>query len=189
MWKLRVTDHFLEGSWRVECGSDSLWGNSTLPWVSGQGCLQWEQVCVWWAGRPSYLPGMVICTLEHAHPAARWGEEVSSVANDRSWRLKFSFVSSVLEFFLTSPCFCCLAQTIHSPLKSPCSQCCCCGSALLLCSEAQWQRGDAGAAVGWDTEHFVCLLLLFAITFWWMANYLSFCSFVLFLWWKCSFDR
>lgn len=76
VWKPRVTDHFLEGSLRVECGSDSLWSNSTLPWVSGQGCLQWEQVCVWWSGRLSFLQGMIIRALKYARSAARWGEEV-----------------------------------------------------------------------------------------------------------------
>lgn len=60
--------------WNVEV---TLWSNSTLPWVSGQGGLQWEQVCVWWSGRLSYLQGMIIRALKYARPAARWGEEVS----------------------------------------------------------------------------------------------------------------
>lgn len=103
---------------------------------------------------------------ETRSPRSKVGEEVSSVAEDRNLNSIFHFCPGVVSNW---PVF----LSHNSSLKSP-----------LL-----WQRGGCRAAVGWRTEHFVCLLLLFAVTFRWMANRVSFCSFVLFLWWKCSFVR
>lgn len=170
MWKPRVTDHFLEGSLRVECGSDSLWSNSTLPWVSGQGCVQGEQVCVWWSGWLSYLPGMIIHTLKHAHPAARWGKRCLQ------WlRMEIQVFISVLELFLTALCSCCLTHTIllWNP-RAPSAVCC--------------GRGDDAGQQWGGTQNILCVCcccLQLPLDEWQIVCH----SAPLFLWWKCSFDR